>query len=121
MGHAHRIALKLIALAVIALQGYELSAQQESPKERRKARKEAAAQRPDPTQQHFTVKGGIITKTDAPTSLMDSLSATTDSTGLLQGQLPADSAIIRPVAIASDSLKASGASGTEWCCARRVL
>ena len=112
MGHAHRIALKLIALAVIALQGYELSAQQESPKERRKARKEAAAQRPDPTQQHFTVKGGIITKTDAPTSLMDSLSATTDSTGLLQGQLPADSAIIRPVAIASDSLKASASDST---------
>ena len=91
MGHAHRIVLKLIAVAIIALQGYELSAQQASPKERRKARKEAAAQRPDPTQQRFTVKGGIIIKADTLTSSIDSLSSVIDSTVLAQKQLPGDS------------------------------
>lgn len=112
MGSAHRIALKIIAVAVIALQGHDLSAQRQTSRERRKARKEAAAQRPDPKQQRFTVKGGVMVKSDAASR--DSLPAVPDSTGLAQGRLPADSAgIARPGRIPSDSSIISATDSTR--------
>ncbi len=71
------------------LQGFDLSAQEQTPTPRgKRAKKEAAAQRPDPAQQRFTVQGGVMVKTDATHTAKDSLAAAADSAGV---KLPADS------------------------------
>lgn len=111
MSRAHKIVVQVTILAVLTLQGFELSAQEPtSGRERRRARRENQAQRPDPAQQRYRVEGGRMVKTDAP-AIVDSAAVAADSTNLsslaatdsLLLSTPDSTVIIRDSAIA-DSL-----------------
>lgn len=112
MYRLYRIFLHFTAIAVISLQWSGLSAQEAtSMSGRKKARKEAASQRPDPTQQRYKVEGGVMVKTgggqsgDTPT-VSDSTGVANaggdgklaaDSAGIAQtGKLPSDSLAVAP-------------------------
>lgn len=95
MSRAIRIAFQITALAVMVLQGADLSAQEETGRRGKRARKEAQAQRPDPTEQRYTVKGGIMVKDGGGVVVRDSLATTADSTGVaLQARQPGDSSAV---------------------------
>lgn len=132
MRHTRRIVLHLTAVAVMMLQGFDLSAQEtKTAKRGKRARKEAQAQRQTPAQQQFSVEGGIIrVNKTSPASPADSLISpvdslvtgippasdsltvlATDSTTVAPGVLPADSAALAEIPGISPETTLSGEPG----------